>query len=259
MNSPTPARPAHVPTLTEVVEPESAAVAAVADHGTQVAMPAPAMEPIDVPRNLMRGLGAPPAAEESAWQPVAPHPAVPPGGLAPVPSAQDLIAARANLSGALRSARDGRWAPMPNVELPGQLDAPLQPATAQLVLPDLGALLETPPKAAGPADVSLPAAPLASAAPPAPAAVPSALQATAPAGPQEVTEVSESQLVHRVLGVVQKQIDGMLDYRLREAMTPILQRHTDALVRDLRDELKQTMQDVINRAVAQEMAKVRQR
>jgi hypothetical protein len=248
MNSPTPARPAHVPTLTEVVEPETAAVAG---HGAQVAMPAPDVDTHDVPRNLMRGLSPAHAPEASAWQPAA----MAPGALAPVPSAQDLIAARANLSGALRSARDGRWAPMPNVELPAQAEAVWQPAAAQLVLPELGALLETPPKAAGPADVSLPAAPLASAAPPAPAAP----AASPPSGPQEVTAISEAQLVHRVLSVVQKQIDGMLDFRLREAMTPILQRHTDALVRDLRDELKQTMQDVINRAVAQEMAKVRQR
>jgi hypothetical protein len=78
-------------------------------------------------------------------------------------------------------------------------------------------------------------------------------------GPVEVTEVTEPQLAHRVLSVVQKQIDGMIEFRLREALGPILQRQADALVRELRDELKQTMQDVVTRAVAQEMAKVRPR
>jgi hypothetical protein len=241
MNTPTPARPAHVPTLTEVIEP---VVPQQAQQGFPAAPSPLVSEPVDVPRNLMRGLNPPGSADESAWSPAASA-----FGAGVVPSAQDLMAARANLSGALRSARDGRWAPMPNVELPAQADVAPQPGTAQLVLPDLGALLETPPKPAEPADVALPQA-----AEPLPTP-----QAQAQAGPQEVTDVSEAQLVHRVLAVVQKQIDGMLDYRLREAMTPILQRHTDALVRDLRDELKQTMQDVINRAVAQEMAKVRQR
>ncbi len=240
MNTPTPARPAHVPTLTEVIEPVQPQQA---PHGIPAVSSPMASEPLDVPRNLMRGLNPPSAAEEPAWPPAA---GGAPGVGGVVPSAQDLMAARANLSGALRSARDGRWAPMPNVELPAQADVALQPGTAQLVLPELSALLEPPPQQTVPAEGAL-STPQAQA------------QAQALAGPQEVTDVSEAQLVHRVLAVVQKQIDGMLDYRLREAMTPILQRHTDALVRDLRDELKQTMQDVINRAVAQEMAKVRQR
>jgi hypothetical protein len=93
-------------------------------------------------------------------------------------------------------------------------------------------------------------APLAHAPAPAPAPAP-----IAPALP----DVSEAQLAQRVLADVQKQIDGMLDFRLREAMAPILARHSEALVRDLRDELKRTMQDVVTRSVAQEMAKLRLR
>jgi hypothetical protein len=247
MNTPIPARPAHVPTLTEVIEtPLPEDFAPSTGQG----------ELSDLPRNLMRGLGAAQADHSgtmpSGWGQLQPAsmPAPPLGGMA---SDQDLQAARANLSDALRSARDGRWAPMSNVEVSAggtgmlpQAGAPAD-AAAQLVLPELGALLETPPHPAQRADLPVPEA-----AAPAPALQPAAV-------PVEVTDVSEAQLAHRVLAVVQKQIDGMLDYRLREAMTPILQRHTDALVRDLRDELKQTMQDVITRAVAQEMAKVRQR
>ena len=71
--------------------------------------------------------------------------------------------------------------------------------------------------------------------------------------------VSDAQVAQRVLGVVQRQIDGMIDFRLREAMAPILARHTEALVRDLREELGKTMGDVVARAVAQEMSKLRQR
>lgn len=72
-------------------------------------------------------------------------------------------------------------------------------------------------------------------------------------------EISEAQLAQRVMGDVQRQIDGMLDFRLREAMGPILARHTEALVKDLREELNRTMRDVVTRSVAQEMAKLRQR
>lgn len=72
-------------------------------------------------------------------------------------------------------------------------------------------------------------------------------------------DITEAQLALRVLNVVQKQIDGMIDFRLKEAMAPILARHSEALVRDLREELSKTMSDVVARAVAQEMSKLRQR
>jgi hypothetical protein len=72
-------------------------------------------------------------------------------------------------------------------------------------------------------------------------------------------ELSEAQLTQRVMSVVQKRIDGMIEFRLKEAMAPILARHTDALVRELREELTRTMSDVVARSVAQEMAKLRQR
>jgi hypothetical protein len=242
MNPQSPTRPLHVPTLTEVIDTPQGmglasttqAVQATLDEQSLSQWP-PAEEPVDteVPRNLMRGT-LPPADSAAMPPPMSAGVAMPQP--APNPSPQALQAARDSLSGALRSARDGRWAPMSNVELPGMnelLDDP------QPVLPEVAEVSEVPEASTLP----LPLPPVA------PAMVMSG----------EVTEVTEAQLAHRVLGVVQKQIDGMLDFRLREAMTPILQRHTDALVRELRDELKQTMQDVITRAVAQEMAKVRQR
>ncbi len=233
MNPQSPPMPRHVPTLTEVIDTPPALGVPLAEPSGAIAPAGPAPElagASEVPRNLLRG--ALPAADGATTLPpmsagvAMPQPAT-------TANPEVLQAARASLSGALRSARDGRWAPMSNVELPGMedlLEAP-QPA-----LPELA---------------DAPAPPVASGA--------VAQPAPAPVVSGEVTEVTEAQLAHRVLGVVQKQIDGMLDFRLREAMTPILQRHTDALVRELRDELKQTMQDVINRAVAQEMAKVRQR
>lgn len=80
------------------------------------------------------------------------------------------------------------------------------------------------------------------------------------AAPQDApSTVTEAQLAHRVLSDVQKQIDGMLEFRLKEAMAPLLARHTEAIARDLRDELNRTLKDVVARSVAQELAKLRQR
>ncbi len=80
-----------------------------------------------------------------------------------------------------------------------------------------------------------------------------------PQQPDLPPAVTEAQLAHRVLSDVQRQIDGMLEYRLKEAMAPLLARHTEAIARDLRDELNRTLKDVVARSVAQELAKLRQR
>lgn len=71
--------------------------------------------------------------------------------------------------------------------------------------------------------------------------------------------VDEAAMAQRVLSEVQRQIDGMLEYRLREALTPILARTSESLVRELRQELSKTMRDVVSRAVAQEVARQRSR
>lgn len=83
--------------------------------------------------------------------------------------------------------------------------------------------------------------------------------AAPPAADTNVPLISESQLAHRVLSDVQRQVDSMLDFRLKEAMGPLLARHTEAIARDLRDELNKTLKDVVARSVAQELAKLRQR
>jgi hypothetical protein len=69
----------------------------------------------------------------------------------------------------------------------------------------------------------------------------------------------EADLNQRILGNVQRQVDLMLDYRLREALMPTLARLADGLVRDLRVDLASTLQDVVARAVAQELARQRSR
>lgn len=77
--------------------------------------------------------------------------------------------------------------------------------------------------------------------------------------PLDSLPVLEGQLAQRVLNDVQRQIDSMLEFRLREAMAPVLARHSEAIVRELKDELARTMRDVVARSVAQEVAKLRSR
>ncbi len=71
--------------------------------------------------------------------------------------------------------------------------------------------------------------------------------------------ITEAQLTQHILTDVQRQIDLMLEYRLREALAPVLARATDSLVRESRSELASTLRDVVARAVAQEMSRHRSR
>ena len=69
----------------------------------------------------------------------------------------------------------------------------------------------------------------------------------------------EEQITHRILADLQRQVDLMLEYRLRETLTPALARMADQLIRDTRVELAATLREVIARAVAQELARTRGR
>ncbi|HZT55924.1 MAG TPA: hypothetical protein VFA35_06840 [Burkholderiaceae bacterium] len=69
--------------------------------------------------------------------------------------------------------------------------------------------------------------------------------------------VAEAQMIEGVLLEVQRQVELMLDYRLREALTPLLARAADGIVREARTELASTLRDVVARAVAQELARHR--
>ena len=63
----------------------------------------------------------------------------------------------------------------------------------------------------------------------------------------------------RVLADLQRQIDLMLEVKLREVLAPALTRATDALMREARTELASTLRDIVSRAVAQELSRHRQR
>lgn len=70
---------------------------------------------------------------------------------------------------------------------------------------------------------------------------------------------SEQELVRRVMTELERQIDLMLEYRLREMLGPLLTRVADTLVRDTRTELASTLRDVVARAVTSELARLRVR
>ena len=81
----------------------------------------------------------------------------------------------------------------------------------------------------------------------------------APAEPPLASLPTESELTEQVLVQVQRQLDLMIEYRMREALAPLLARATDGLVREARNELASTLRDVVARAVAQELTRHRNR
>jgi hypothetical protein len=79
----------------------------------------------------------------------------------------------------------------------------------------------------------------------------------APLAPARAAAVDEQALTEQVLQTLQRQIDLMLEYRLREVLAPLLAKAADGLVRDARTELAGTLREVVARAVAQELARQR--
>jgi len=107
-------------------------------------------------------------------------------------------------------------------------------------------------------------APVAPVAPPAPVqatvpapvpATPAATQAPLAAARPAAASPADVQLTQRVLADLQRQVELMLEVRLREALAPILARASDALVRDARKELTAAMRDIVSRSIARELGK----
>ncbi|RJX32153.1 MAG: hypothetical protein C4516_05875 [Oxalobacter sp.] len=66
----------------------------------------------------------------------------------------------------------------------------------------------------------------------------------------------ELKLNERVLGQILRRIDFVIEHRVKESLAEVLQSTTDTLVKDIRRGLHVTLEDVIKRAVAQEIARV---
>ena len=103
----------------------------------------------------------------------------------------------------------------------------------------------------------LPAPPVAVAAPL--LVEPAANSPLSESGDESAAESVEAQIVEHVWADLQRQVDLMLEYRLRETLAPILTRATEAVMRESRQQLASTLRDMVGRAVAQELARHRGR
>lgn len=83
--------------------------------------------------------------------------------------------------------------------------------------------------------------------------------AAAPPAPPDLPPVDEARIVDSVMAGLQQRIDQMFEFRLREALGPVLARAADLVVHDARAELAHTLRDVVARAVTQELARRRPR
>jgi len=68
---------------------------------------------------------------------------------------------------------------------------------------------------------------------------------------------TEAELTSRVLADVLRQVELMLEHRLREALMPALLQASDQLVLQARTELASALNEVVSRAVTQELARHR--
>lgn len=80
-----------------------------------------------------------------------------------------------------------------------------------------------------------------------------------PVAARAAAALTEEAVVQRVLADVQRQLDLVFEYRLREMLAPALARIADSLIRDTRNELATTLRDIVTRAVAQELQRHRGR
>jgi hypothetical protein len=127
-------------------------------------------------------------------------------------------------------------APPTTVSMTGPVPAP---AVAAAPAP---AAANPPPEAAAAASAPVPG----------PATAPAA---TRPATATAAATAADIQLTQRVLVDLQRQVELMLEVRLREALAPILARASDALVRDARKELTAAMRDIVSRSIARELGR----
>ena len=135
--------------------------------------------------------------------------------------------------------------------------APLPRVTSAVAAAAATPVPDRPAKPALPAPVNPTRPPLAPSA--VAAAAPSPSAAVAPGSAAKGAGASEVQLTQRVLADLQRQVELMLEVRLREALAPILARASDALVRDAKKELTAAMRDIVSRSIARELGRREER
>ncbi len=88
-----------------------------------------------------------------------------------------------------------------------------------------------------------------------PAAAPAPTTTAAAPARSGASHAGDVQLTQRVLADLQRQVELMLEVRLREALAPILARASDTLVRDAKKELTAAMRDIVSRSIARELGR----
>lgn len=133
--------------------------------------------------------------------------------------------------------------------------------TEVVVLPKAGTVEEVdefPPLPADPAYAETAPAPLGADTPVTAAAAP-AVAAPVAGAAAAAPAIDEARLAQRVLADLDKQLDLMFEHRLREALTPVLARMTDSLVREMRNQLAASLREMVSRAVSIELDRLDKR
>ena len=96
---------------------------------------------------------------------------------------------------------------------------------------------------------------------PVPQAVPASALAPhteeqAPAISEEALEQLEKTLRENVLRQLMGRVDFVLEHRVRDSLADVLQTAVDGLTQEIRAGLSNSLEDVIKRAISQEMAKI---
>ena len=66
----------------------------------------------------------------------------------------------------------------------------------------------------------------------------------------------ELKLNEQVLRQILRRVDFVIEHRVKESLADVLQVATDELIKEIRNGLQVTLEDVVTRAVAQEIARV---
>jgi hypothetical protein len=83
------------------------------------------------------------------------------------------------------------------------------------------------------------------------------VESTAP--PPALAPIDEKRLVDDIMAALQQRVDLSFEYRLREAVAPVLDKMAQTIIEDTRQALAATLRDVVARAVAQELARRQRR
>jgi hypothetical protein len=76
------------------------------------------------------------------------------------------------------------------------------------------------------------------------------------AGDEEKWERLERDIKERVLLQIQERVDFVLEQRVRDSLADVLQTAVEGLATEIRNGLQHTIQDVVARAVAQEISRL---